>query len=119
MPCTTPIHICVIASCTVQYVLLMYVHTLIHPPSTVHRGAVAADGRIQAGDLILNVNDVDFSNLTNDEAVKVLRDVVQASGPISLTVARPIYDGVEEMPTFEPRSKFMDPRCVCNKGTEC
>ena len=84
----------------------MLTHPYMSLPPT-HRGAVAADGRIQAGDLILNVNEVDFSNLTNDEAVKVLRDVVQANGPITMTVARPTYEGVEEIPSFEPRSELM------------
>ena len=79
---------------------------------------MAADGRIQAGDLILNVNDVEFSNLTNEEAVKVLRDVVQANGPITITVARPTYDGMEEMPNFEPRSEgFVD--CSCGSLSLC
>nr|QXY82378.1 dishevelled HduDvl [Halisarca dujardinii] len=77
--------------------------------SIMNGGAVAADGRIQAGDLILNVNDYDFSNLTNEEAVKVLRDVVQASGPVTITVARPTYEGLEEMPTFEPRNEPIQP----------
>jgi len=44
------------------------------------RGAVALDGRIEPGDMILEVNGVSFENLSNDEAVRVLRDVVQKSG---------------------------------------
>uniref|UniRef100_A0A1I7XBD0 PDZ domain-containing protein n=1 Tax=Heterorhabditis bacteriophora TaxID=37862 RepID=A0A1I7XBD0_HETBA len=37
------------------------------------RGAVALDGRIEAGDMILQVNDISFDNFTNDQAVDVLR----------------------------------------------
>ncbi|VDL86054.1 unnamed protein product [Nippostrongylus brasiliensis] len=36
-------------------------------------GAVALDGRISAGDMILQVNDISFDNFTNDQAVDVLR----------------------------------------------
>ena len=38
-------------------------------------GAVALDGRIEPGDMILQVN---------DDAVRVLRDVVQKPGPIKV-----------------------------------
>ncbi|KAI4454688.1 segment polarity protein dishevelled [Holotrichia oblita] len=34
------------------------------------RGAVALDGRIEPGDMILQVNDVNFENMSNDEAVR-------------------------------------------------
>lgn len=48
--------------------------------SIFFRGAVALDGRIEPGDMILQVNDVNFENMSNDEAVKVLREVVQKPG---------------------------------------
>lgn len=51
-------------------------------------GAVALDGRIEPGDMILQVNDINFENMTNDEAVKVLREVVQKPGPVKLVVAK-------------------------------
>lgn len=54
-----------------QYVLLLL---------NFSRGAVALDGRIEPGDMILQVNDVNFENMSNDEAVKVLREVVQKPG---------------------------------------
>ena len=38
------------------------------------------DGRIEPGDMILEVNGISFENLGNDEAVRILRDVVQKSG---------------------------------------
>lgn len=43
-------------------------------------GAVALDRRIEPGDMILEVNDISFENLSNDEAVRVLREVVQKNG---------------------------------------
>lgn len=33
-------------------------------------GAVAKDGRIEPGDMILQVNDINFENMSNDEAVR-------------------------------------------------
>ena len=44
------------------------------------RGAVALDGRIEPGDMILEVNGISFENMNNDEAVRILREVVKASG---------------------------------------
>lgn len=49
------------------------------------RGAVALDGRIEPGDMILQVNDINFENMSNDGAVRVLRDVVQKPGSVLLT----------------------------------
>lgn len=43
-------------------------------------GAVALDGRIEPGDMILQVNDINFEDMSNDEAVRVLREVVQKPG---------------------------------------
>ena len=44
------------------------------------RGAVAQDGRIEPGDMILQVNEVSFENMSNDDAVKVLREAVMKPG---------------------------------------
>lgn len=44
------------------------------------RGAVALDGRIEPGDMILQVNDINFENMSNDDAVRVLREAVQKPG---------------------------------------
>lgn len=60
----------------------------IYVGSIMKGGAVAADGRIEPGDMLLQVNDTTFENLTNDEAVRVLRDVVHKPGPITLTVVK-------------------------------
>jgi CRISPR/Cas system-associated protein endoribonuclease Cas2 len=46
----------------------------------INSGAVALDGRIEPGDMILQVNDINFENMSNDEAVRVLREVVQKPG---------------------------------------
>ncbi|XP_069402078.1 segment polarity protein dishevelled homolog DVL-1 isoform X12 [Ovis canadensis] len=74
----------------------------IYIGSIMKGGAVAADGRIEPGDMLLQVNDVNFENMSNDDAVRVLREIVSQTGPISLTVAK-CWD-----PT--PRSYFTIPR---------
>merc|ERR1719319_148468 len=53
----------------------------IYVGSIMKGGAVALDGRIEPGDMILQVNDINFENMSNDDAVRVLRDVVQKPGP--------------------------------------
>lgn len=60
----------------------------IYVGSIMKGGAVALDGRIDPGDMILQVNDISFDNMTNDDAVRVLKEVVQKPGPIKLVVAK-------------------------------
>uniref|UniRef100_I3JW32 Dishevelled segment polarity protein 3a n=1 Tax=Oreochromis niloticus TaxID=8128 RepID=I3JW32_ORENI len=60
----------------------------IYIGSIMKGGAVAADGRIEPGDMLLQVNDINFENMSNDDAVRVLRDIVHKPGPITLTVAK-------------------------------
>uniref|UniRef100_A0A672QKZ5 Dishevelled segment polarity protein 1b n=1 Tax=Sinocyclocheilus grahami TaxID=75366 RepID=A0A672QKZ5_SINGR len=48
------------------------------------------------------VNDVNFENMSNDDAVRILREIVSKNGPISLTVAK-CWDP-------SPRSYFTIPR---------
>jgi len=48
--------------------------------SIVDSGAVALDGRIEPGDMILEVNGVSFERLSNDDAVRTLREAVQHPG---------------------------------------
>ncbi len=50
---------------------------------TVCRGAVAQDGRIEPGDMILEVNGVSFENMSNDDAVRTLREAVQKPGSVT------------------------------------
>ncbi|XP_051961744.1 segment polarity protein dishevelled homolog DVL-1 [Xyrauchen texanus] len=74
----------------------------IYIGSIMKGGAVAADGRIEPGDMLLQVNDVNFENMSNDDAVRILREMVSKPGPISLTVAK-CWDP-------SPRSYFTIPR---------
>uniref|UniRef100_A0AAY4BKD4 Dishevelled n=1 Tax=Denticeps clupeoides TaxID=299321 RepID=A0AAY4BKD4_9TELE len=74
----------------------------IYIGSIMKGGAVAADGRIEPGDMLLQVNDVNFENMSNDDAVRILREIVSKTGPISLTVAK-CWDP-------SPRSYFTIPR---------
>ncbi|CAF1193102.1 unnamed protein product, partial [Didymodactylos carnosus] len=60
----------------------------IYVGSIMKGGAVAHDGRIEPGDMILQVNDISFEKLSNDDAVKILREAVQKPGPIKLVVAK-------------------------------
>ncbi|KAL2079764.1 hypothetical protein ACEWY4_025508 [Coilia grayii] len=76
----------------------------IYIGSIMKGGAVAADGRIEPGDMLLQVNDINFENMSNDDAVRVLRDIVHKPGPIILTVAK-CWD-----PT--PQGYFTLPRTV-------
>uniref|UniRef100_H2UE38 Dishevelled segment polarity protein 1a n=1 Tax=Takifugu rubripes TaxID=31033 RepID=H2UE38_TAKRU len=76
----------------------------IYIGSIMKGGAVAADGRIEPGDMLLQVNDVNFENMSNDDAVRILREIVSKPGPISLTVAK-CWDP-------SPRSYFTIPRAV-------
>ena len=56
------------------------------PSSSPCRGAVAADGRIEPGDMLLEVNDINFENMNNDDAVRTLREIVQTPGYVVLGV---------------------------------
>ncbi|KER29944.1 hypothetical protein T265_03534 [Opisthorchis viverrini] len=46
----------------------------IYVGSIMRGGAVAQDGRIEPGDMILEVNRISFEDMSNDEAVRVLRE---------------------------------------------
>ncbi|XP_046672895.1 segment polarity protein dishevelled homolog DVL-3 isoform X3 [Homalodisca vitripennis] len=77
----------------------------IYVGSIMKGGAVALDGRIEPGDMILQVNEINFENMSNDEAVRVLREVVQKPGPIKLVVAKcwdPNPKGYFTIPRTEP-----------------
>ncbi|VDP91963.1 unnamed protein product [Echinostoma caproni] len=52
----------------------------IYVGSIMRGGAVAQDGRIEPGDMILEVNRISFEDMSNDEAVRVLREEVQKPG---------------------------------------
>uniref|UniRef100_A0A8C7G2D5 Dishevelled segment polarity protein 2 n=1 Tax=Oncorhynchus kisutch TaxID=8019 RepID=A0A8C7G2D5_ONCKI len=55
----------------------------IYIGSIMKGGAVAADGRIEPGDMLLQVNDINFENMSNDDAVRVLREIVHKPGCVS------------------------------------
>lgn len=77
----------------------------IYVGSIMKGGAVALDGRIEPGDMILQVNDINFENMSNDDAVRVLREAVQKPGPIKLVVAKcwdPNPKGYFTIPRMEP-----------------
>ncbi|XP_063061622.1 segment polarity protein dishevelled homolog DVL-3 [Engraulis encrasicolus] len=77
----------------------------IYIGSIMKGGAVAADGRIEPGDMLLQVNDINFENMSNDDAVRVLREIVHKPGPITLTVAKcwdPNPRGCFTLPRGEP-----------------
>ncbi|XP_065198915.1 segment polarity protein dishevelled homolog DVL-3-like isoform X3 [Sycon ciliatum] len=78
--------------------------------SVMKGGAVDLDGRIGPGDMILQVNDVNFEELNNDSAVKVMRDIVKTPGPITITVAK-CFDPtpVETLETINPRTDPVHP----------
>ncbi|XP_074535428.1 segment polarity protein dishevelled homolog DVL-3 [Halichoeres trimaculatus] len=77
----------------------------IYIGSIMKGGAVAADGRIEPGDMLLQVNDINFENMSNDDAVRVLREIVHKPGPVTLTVAKcwdPSPRGCFTLPRSEP-----------------
>ncbi|XP_078697346.1 segment polarity protein dishevelled homolog DVL-3-like isoform X14 [Branchiostoma floridae x Branchiostoma belcheri] len=77
----------------------------IYVGSVMKGGAVALDGRIEPGDMLLQVNDVNFENMSNDDAVRVLREIVHKPGPIKLVVAKcwnPEPRGYFTIPRSEP-----------------
>ncbi|XP_031561635.1 segment polarity protein dishevelled homolog DVL-3-like isoform X2 [Actinia tenebrosa] len=77
----------------------------IYVGSVMKGGAVDLDGRIEPGDMLLQVNDVNFENMTNDDAVRVLREMVHKPGPITLTVAKcwdPTPKGYFTLPHSDP-----------------
>ncbi|CAL9684533.1 unnamed protein product [Knipowitschia caucasica] len=67
--------------------------------------------------MLLQVNDINFENMTNDDAVKVLRDVLHAPGPITLTVAKcwdPSPKSGFSLPPSEPVRPIDPAAWVCH-----
>ncbi|VDD81026.1 unnamed protein product [Mesocestoides corti] len=60
----------------------------IYVGSIMRGGAVALDGRIEPGDMLLEVNSISFEDMSNDDAVRVLREQVQKPGEAIMTFAR-------------------------------
>ncbi|XP_041073001.1 syntaxin-binding protein 4 isoform X1 [Carcharodon carcharias] len=59
----------------------------IYVKRILETGIAASDGRLQAGDLILEVNGEDLAGVTNERAVDILR-MASASSHMSLLIAR-------------------------------
>lgn len=55
----------------------------IYVGSIMKGGAVAQDGRIEPGDMILEVNGISFEEMSNDDAVRTLREQVQRPGLVT------------------------------------
>lgn len=60
----------------------------IYVDDVTENSAVALDGRIEPGDKLIQVNDRNLEELTNEEAVKVLKEAVIRRGPLKLVVAK-------------------------------
>lgn len=54
-------------------------------------GAVALDGRIEVGDMILEVNDMSFEKFTNDQAVDFLKEAVGKRGQVLFRFEKLIF----------------------------
>uniref|UniRef100_A0AAQ4RUJ6 Dishevelled segment polarity protein 3b n=1 Tax=Gasterosteus aculeatus aculeatus TaxID=481459 RepID=A0AAQ4RUJ6_GASAC len=79
----------------------------IYIGSIMKGGAVASDGRIEPGDMLLQVNNINFENMSNDDAVRVLREIVHKPGSVTLTVAKcwdPSPRGCFSLPRSESSS---------------
>ncbi|XP_062832940.1 segment polarity protein dishevelled homolog DVL-3 isoform X1 [Anolis carolinensis] len=93
----------------------------IYIGSIMKGGAVAADGRIEPGDMLLQVNDINFENMSNDDAVRVLREIVHKPGPITLTVAKcwdPSPRGCFSLPRIAPQRIWAGPDSPCSDPGE-
>ncbi|CCD63074.2 LOW QUALITY PROTEIN: DiSHevelled related [Caenorhabditis elegans] len=68
------------------------------------RGAVALDGRIDIGDMIVGINEISLGNYSNKEAVQLLREAVQRQY-LTLTIAKtgdPKQNAFPRNPRAEP-----------------
>ncbi len=50
----------------------------IYVSSIMKGGAAALDGRIEPGDMILQVNDISFATMSNNDAARILKEEVDA-----------------------------------------
>ena len=63
-------------------------------------GAIAADGRIQRGDIIIEINGISLEDKNTDEAVEIIREQAKnpVNGTITMTVAKqPLFPNEAEM----------------------
>ncbi|OAF69165.1 hypothetical protein A3Q56_03076 [Intoshia linei] len=64
-------------------------------------GAVYKNGRIDPGDMILEVNNIYFGNINNNKAVNYLREAVEKGGKLTLMVAKCWNDGAVDFSQSE------------------
>lgn len=69
----------------------------IYVAGVTENSAVALDGRIKHGDKLIQVNDYNLEELSNEEAVRVLKDAVIKRGPLKLVVARSVETNEEDV----------------------
>lgn len=60
----------------------------IYVEKVTENSAVALDGRIESGDKLIQVNEINLEELSNEEAVEVLKEAVVKRGPLKLVVAK-------------------------------
>lgn len=60
----------------------------IYVGGVTRNSAVALDGRIERGDKLIQVNDVNLEELSNEEALGILKEAVIKRGPLKLVVAK-------------------------------
>jgi len=69
-------------------------------------GAAAADGRIEPGDLILEVNGIDLEGLTNERSLTILRGELARGGTVQILVAKywdmENQEDCQREPIYEP-----------------
>ncbi|XP_066519320.1 syntaxin-binding protein 4 isoform X2 [Hoplias malabaricus] len=75
-------------------------------------GVAAQDGRLRAGDLILDVNNMNLGGVTNERAVEILR-TASASNHMSLLIAR----DEESRREFAELMEKYDSNCNTSSGT--
>lgn len=77
----------------------------IYVDGVTENSAVAIDGRIEPGDKLIQVNEVNLEELSNEGAVKVLKDAVIKRGPLKLVVAKFV-----ESNRNDPVDSIVDPK---------
>lgn len=60
----------------------------IYVDGVTENSVVALDGRIEPNDKLIQVNDINVEELSNEEAVRVLKEAVIRRGPLKLVVAK-------------------------------
>jgi hypothetical protein len=85
-------------------------------------GAAAADGRIEPGDLILEVNGIDLEGRTNEQALQILRSELARGGTVRILVAKywdmENEDDCRREPIYEPVGSVRSSTLGVVRGTE-